>query len=228
MVPIEFRRIGGGMKMPRCRVAIAVTSISLLFVLPRVARGDASLWVGILENVDGGNFLSPAMKSPHVRVAFEKQGTEWIAASTSIPKVMKWTVVFDGMALGTITSAAVASAAYGDSNTQALTGDVPRGIFVREGAARFDYGVRAKSRPVITVLEFHFQDPEGWKPTALTSGERQRAVKAFRERIPTSERCDQPEEEPIHRVPYADTDTRLISVYRSKNGNVIFRMTLDD
>jgi hypothetical protein len=112
--------------------------ISTLSLLPQVASGDDPLWVGVLENVDGGDFLSPAMKLPHVRVAFAKQGTDWIAASTSIPGTIKWTVVFDGKALGTITSTTFASAAYGDLNAQTLTGDVPRNIFVSEGASAFD------------------------------------------------------------------------------------------
>jgi len=168
------------------------------------------------------------MKLPHVRVAFAKQGTDWIAASTSIPGTIKWTVVFDGKALGTITSATFASAAYGDLNTQTLTGDVPRNIFVSKGAAAFDYGVRAKSRPLIAVSEPNSQDPEGWKPTTLSSNERQRVVKAFREKVQSSERCDQPEQQPIQLVPYADASIRLVKAYRSKIGTVILGLSLDD
>jgi hypothetical protein len=62
------------MKTP-LRLAIIAIIVSPSFLLPEVARGGASLWVGVFENVDGGNFLSPAMASPHVRVAFEKTGT---------------------------------------------------------------------------------------------------------------------------------------------------------
>ena len=214
--------------MHRSVAAIALMLVSTLSLLPQVARGDDPLWVGVLENVDGGDFLSPAMKLPHVRVAFAKQGTDWIAASTSIPGTIKWTVVFDGKALGTITSAAFASAAYGDLNTQTLTGDVPRNIFVSNGAATFDYGVRAKSRPLVAVSEPNSQDPEGWKPTTLSSKERQRAVKAFREKVQSSERCDQPEQQPIHWVPYADASIRLVKAYRSKIGTVILGLSLDD
>ncbi len=64
-------------------------------------------------------------------------------------------MVFDGKALGTITSSTFASAAYGDVNAQTLTGDVPRDIFVSQGAAEFDFGVRAESRPLIAVSEPH-------------------------------------------------------------------------
>jgi hypothetical protein len=77
-------------------VAVALMFVSAPSLLPQVARGDGPLWVGVLENVDGGDFLSPAMKLPHVRVAFAKQGTDWIAASTSIPETITWIVVFCG------------------------------------------------------------------------------------------------------------------------------------
>jgi hypothetical protein len=81
---------------------------------------------------------------------------------------------------------------------------------------------------LILVSEPHFRDPEGWKPTQLTTGEKNRAVNAFRERIPTSERCDQPEEGPVHKVPYADAAIRLLKAYRSRSGNVLLGMRLDD
>jgi hypothetical protein len=139
-------------------------------------------------------------------------------------------VVFDGRALGTITSVAKASPAYGDINTQSLTVAPADRILVKEGVATFSTtgDVPVKSRPLVLVSEPNFRDPEGWKPTKLSFGERQLAVKAFREKIPTSERCDQPEEEPIHRVSYSDAEIRFLKADRSKSGSVVVGVTLDD
>jgi hypothetical protein len=217
------------MNIPRrLMVILVIASPSLL--LPGIARSDDSLWVGVFENVDGGNFLSPAMASPHVRVAFKKDGTDWVAATSAIPQTMTWTVVFDGRSLGTITSATKSSSAYGDVNTQVLTAAPADRIFVKKGAAEFSStgDVPVKSRPLILVSEPHFRDPEGWKPTKLSFDEKNLAVNAFRKKIPTSERCDQPEEGPIYTVPYADAAIRFLKSYRSRSGNVILGMRLDD
>src|SRR5689334_18725256 len=116
------------------RLATIAAILGCLAVLPaEIASSDDSLWVGVFENVNGGNFLSPAMASPHVRVAFKKNGAEWIAASSAIPQTMTWTVVFDGRALGTIGSSTKSSSAYGDVNTQTLAAVPADKILVREG-----------------------------------------------------------------------------------------------
>jgi hypothetical protein len=217
------------MNVPRrLMVILVIASPSLL--LSEIARSDDSLWVGVFENVDGGNFLSPAMASPHVRVTFKKDGTDWVAATSAIPQTMTWTVVFDGRALGTITSATKSSSAYGDVNIQVLTAAPADRILVKKGVAEFSStgDVPVKSRPLILVSEPHFRDPEGWKPTKLSFGEKNLAVNAFRKKIPTSERCDQPEEGPIYKVPYADAAIRFLNAYRSRSGNVILGMRLDD
>lgn len=174
--------------------------------------------------------MSPAMASPHVRVVFKKDGTDWVAASSGIPETMTWTVVLNGRALGTITSATKSSSAYGDVNTQVLAVAPADRIFVRKGVADFRSigDVPVKSRPLILVSEPHFRDPEGWKPTQLSHGEKNLAVSAFRKKIPTSERCAQPEEGPIHKVPYADVAIRFLKAYRSMSGNVLLGMRLDD
>ena len=130
---------------------IAAILACTAFLPVEVARGDDSLWVGVFENVNGGNFLSPAMRSPHVRVAFKKNGAGWVAAPRTIPQTMTWTVVFDGRALGTITSSTEASTAYGDVNTQALAAAPAEGILVKKGTADFSYAgdVSANSRSAL-------------------------------------------------------------------------------
>ncbi|MGO9802169.1 MAG: hypothetical protein ACLPTM_04930 [Steroidobacteraceae bacterium] len=218
------------MKRPNRFAAIAAILVCPACLPAEVARADDSLWVGVFENVNGGNFLSPAMASPHVRVAFKKDGAEWVAAPSAIPQTITWTVVFDGRALGTITSSTKASLAYGDVNTQALAAVPANKILVREGAAGFSYtgDVRTNSRPLVVVSQRNFKDPEGWKPAALSPGEKQLAVKAFRSKIPTSERCDQPEQDPIHPVSYPDAAIRFLKAYRSKGGDIVLGLTLDD
>ena len=217
--------------MNKClRLTVALMLASSTILLPEIAKSDPSLWVGVFENVDGGNFLSPAMASPHVRVAFKKDGANWVAATSAIPKTMTWTVVLDGKALGRLTSATKSSSASGDINTQTLTISPAKRILATRGAAEFSStgDVPVRSRPLILVSEPYFRDPEGWKPTQLSPGEKKLAVSAFRKKIPNSERCDQPEEGPIHKVPYSDSEIQFLKAYRSIKGNVVLGMKVDD
>jgi hypothetical protein len=137
------------------RLAIIVIGASASLLLSEIARSDDSLWIGAFENVDGGNFLSPAMASPHVRVVFKKDGVDWVAAGPAIPEKMTWTVVLDGRALGTITSATRSSSAIGDASTQVLTAGPADRILVRRGVADFQStgDVPVKSRPLILVSD---------------------------------------------------------------------------
>jgi hypothetical protein len=204
------------------------------------AETGLPLFVGFIEDVEPGN-LSPAMASIHARVAFLKQGADWIpikwelgneeavARTVGLPATVHWTVVFDGRALGTITSKAVPVGWYGDVGTQVITTkptEIPR---IAAGISDFSYSdQKVLSRPLILVSAPNFKDPEGWKPTVLSVDEKTLAIKEFRRRFPDLEHCDQPEEQPIHMIPYFDHEILFIKAYRSKNGEVILGERLDD
>jgi hypothetical protein len=208
-----------------------------------VAIADSSpLFVGVLEDVKPGN-LSPAMSVAHVRVAFQKRGAEWVPLKTDFntpealaeshkyyPDAVSWTVVFDGKRIGTIESKNPgASGAYGDVGTQTITTDhalIPK---ISSRAADFShFDNPAKTRPLVLVSAPHFKDPEGWKPTTLSEVEKKEAIKNFRNRFPSLEQCDKPEEKPIHMVPYSDKEILFIKAFRSRSGEIIFGQRLDD
>jgi hypothetical protein len=194
------------------------------------ARDEVPILVGVLEDIEPGN-LSPGMASPHVRLAFTYKDSAWGEMSYEYPALVKWTVVFDGRQIGTIQSRASLHPAYlgGDVGIEAITTDqasVPR---VSLGASSFDYsGNRARTRPLLLVSTPHFEDPDHWKPTTLSAGERRIAIEHFRGKIPSLEQCDQPEEQPIHLVPYSDDEIVFIKAYRSKTGRVLLGQRLDD
>ena len=194
------------------------------------AKADSAIWVGVFEDVDGGNFMSPGMASPHVRVAFKKDGADWTAARSDLPTMVTWAVIYDGRKLGTIISKKTNEFyASGDVNIQVITTkptDVPT---VKSGAKNFSYtSVVPKTRPLVLASAPYFRDPEGWQSTVLSPAERQLAIKVFRKKFPTMEHCDQPEEQPIHMIPYSDAEILFLKAYRSKNGEAIFGMRMDD
>jgi hypothetical protein len=212
------------------------------FSNPMIAKADPPTFVGVIEDVEPGN-LSPAMSSVHVRIAFQKLGSEWIPMKSAFdtldalaqadrfyPASVNWTVVFDGKQIGTITSRSPGQLhEYGDVGTQIITTEpinIPR---ITEGASNFSYTHnRARTRPLLLVSAPNFKDPDDWKSTTLSAAEKSLAIKAFRKRFPSLEQCDKPEEQPTHMVPYSDYEVLFIKAYRSKKGEVIFGERLDE
>jgi hypothetical protein len=205
------------------------------------AAAEAPLYVGVLENVEAVN-LSPAMSTIHVRVAFQKNGADWIPmkgtfgtpealsrADSYFPASVNWTIVFSGKSIGTIDSKNPGPPmGYGDVGTQSITtkpADIP---LIKTGATDFYYGdSKVHTRPLILVSVPNFKDPDGWKPTTLTLAEKQLVVKNFRKKFPKMEQCKEPEEEPTYMVPYGDDEILLLKAYRSRSGEVLYGQRLD-
>lgn len=205
-------------------------------------HAESPVFVGVLEDVKPGN-LSPAMAVPHVRIAFQEAGDEWIPFKTDVnspealaksykyfPDSVDWTVVYDGKKIGAITSKNPGPPkSYGDVGTQKITSDRAQIPKVTTRLAEFSrFGNPAKFRPLVLVSMPHFNDPEDWKPAHLTGSEKTLAVKIFRDKVPALEQCEKPEEKPKKMVPYADDEILLLGAFRSKTRELIFGERLDD
>jgi hypothetical protein len=217
-------------------------TVIVLGLIPLAAIADPPVVVGVIEDTAFQD-LTPAMSSIHVRLAFQKQGMEWIPfgsgtqfdmtsarSDPSFPATVNWTVVFDGKQLGNIISTnPEPSNRYADIGVQAITTaakDIPR---VRIGARDFHLADRReRTRPLLVVSVPNFHDPEGWKVTSLTVAEKKLAIAKFRNKFPKMEQCDDPETKPIHMVPYFDDEIVFIKAYRSKSGDVLYGQKLDD
>jgi hypothetical protein len=205
------------------------------------AAAEPPLFVGVLEDVEAVN-LSPAMSSIHVRVAFQKNGADWIPmkgtfgapeallqAESYFPATVNWTVVFSGKSIGTIASKnSGPPMGYGDVGTQSITTkptDIP---LIKTDASNFYYGdSRVRTRPLLLVSAPNFKDPDGWKPTTLSLAEKQLVVKNFRKKFPKVEQCKEPEEKPIYMNPYGDDEILFLKAYRSQSGEVLYGQRLD-
>ena len=220
--------------VPLCCLIAVLTSIQ--------ARAQTPLYVGVLEDINStGNFT--ITDRLHVRVAFQKKNKDWIPmksdfntqdALTSVdrfyPKTVNWTVVFEGKKIGEISSKSPGPLNwYADVGKQIISTsakDVPK---ITKEVSAFSYQPGpAKTRPLLLVSIPNFKDPDHWKPTALSAAEKRLAISNFRTQFPSLEQCDQPEEQPIHMVPYSDDEILFIQSYRSKNDSVVFGMRLDE
>lgn len=212
------------------RLAWSIICALLGSVVTAGVHADTPILVGVLEDVEPGN-LSPGMATAHVRLAFEYTNRTWNSLRLEYPSPVNWTVVFDGRAIGAIESRASPSRAYigGDVGIETITSRPSVIPHVSVGASRFDYtGNKARNRPLLLISTSHVRDPDHWKPAALSVDERKIAIDAFRRKVPSLEQCDQPEEEPIHIVPYSDGEVIFIQGYRSKSGELLVGERLDD
>jgi hypothetical protein len=218
-----------------------ILSLVVLGLMPLAAVADPPVFVGVIEDTASTD-LTPAMSRIHVRLAFQKQGMEWIpfASGTqfnitpaqtdpTFPSTVNWTIVFDGKRLGTITSTNPGLDWSADIGIQTITtpsNDIPR---VRTETRDFSLADRReRSRPLLVVSVPNFHDPEGWKITTLTVAEKKLAIAKFRKKFPKMEQCDEPETKPIRMVPYFDDEIVFIKAYRSNSGEVLYGQQLDD
>jgi len=219
-------------KLQHPRIAWLLVFALLGSVAMGLACASEPILVGVLEDLDARDAdLPPGMAIPHVRLAFKYRGGDWYSLSGEYPSPVKWTVVFDGRAIGKIRSQAGPYPAYlgGAVGIESITtpaSAVPR---IKLDASAFWYTeVRARNRPLLLVSAPHARDPDHWKPAALSVAEKQLAITAFREKVPRLEHCDQPEEQPIHQLRYSDAEIIFIKAYRSKSGEVLVGARLDD
>jgi hypothetical protein len=221
-------------------IALAVLLCCCVSVLcASKVRAEAPLYVGVIEDIEDSEpgALPPGMKGVHVRVAFRKQGAEWVPmksdfdnqaalaqADRYFPGKVDWTVVFDGQRIGTITSRNLLPPGdYGDVGIQTITSDPSKIPRFETGAEQFYVAdARARTRLLLVVSEPNFKDPNGWRRTKLSAAEAAIAVKEFRRIIPTMRQCKAPEDESARMAPYADREVLLVAAYRSRTGEVLF------
>ena len=155
-------------------------------------------------------------------------------ANRAYPDRVEWMIVFDGRTLGRLTSRNPGRLNwYADIGTHVLT--TRTAPVDRAGASDFTYGSgdEAKIRPLVLISGASDSaprqwDPQGWKPSPLSADEWRRAIAAFRGKVANSERCEAPEQEPVHRVRYSDNAVVVVKSYRDNTGEVLFGLRLKD
>ena len=130
-----------------------------------MAAGEPPLYVGVLEDGQAfpGNHQFPILSAePHVRIAFRKQGADWLpmdtnypnptaleVANSTYPSSVDWTVIFDGKEAGRISSRNPGPLHwFADLGVQIITTDLANVPRISAGAKDFEYTTgAANSRP---------------------------------------------------------------------------------
>ena len=133
--------------------------------LAPATHAESPILVGMLEDIEPDNDLSPAMTTPHVRLAFEYHDSTWHEFSREYPAKVEWTVVFDGRRIGTLQSRAPKSTVHMPANAGVETIATPSDKLphIRAGATRFTYaGYAARTRPLICDFDEYPSFDDHW------------------------------------------------------------------
>src|SRR5476651_1234703 len=156
-----------GERSVKARLAVPFIVLSTAGLLWTVAAAkDAPLLVGVIEDVESTADM-PAMSTVHVRAAFQKQGSEWLAfepipdnsvrALPPVPRTpgeVKWTVIFDGRRMGSIVTEKLRYSDWlSDKGVLKISSDLKSVPKLQTGAGDFALTAgRMHSRPLLVAI----------------------------------------------------------------------------
>ena len=195
--------------------------------------------LGVLEDVPGAYLGEP--HSYGVRVAFQKNGSNWQAFPTDCadqsclktesrqyPDKVVWNVAFDGRKLGEVTGQTPKEFRfYSYIGLQEIKG----GIVPTVGKRSAEYGGFtgvSVYRPLLTNAQPYFEDPEAWKSTQLTADTVRLLREQFRKKFPTVSNCANPDENVAKPWRYRDEDIRVLKAFSSKRAWSLARLRLEE
>ncbi|MFN2548548.1 MAG: hypothetical protein ABR567_14030 [Myxococcales bacterium] len=130
----------------------------------------------------------------------------------SVPETVDWTIARDGKAIGSASSRRQAHyEAYAQIGQMEVTRKAVRPV---------------KTARLVAVSQPNVADPDGWKPSPLDAKSRERALAAFRKKIPKREICDKKTYRLLPRD-YRDAEVKSLKSYRSASGARVVRLQLE-
>lgn len=152
------------------------------------------------------------------------------ALPLSYPAKVNWTIVFHGKNIGHVTSKKQKLLKYyADVGFQDIVGNSPiPTIGKRSLDYAGDYDGYPVYRPLISVSQPNFKDPDGWRPKKLSDAVIQLARKAFQQKFHTASNCASPDADISKPTTYKKKDIKILKSYISKQHWAVVRMALAD
>jgi hypothetical protein len=145
-------------------------------------------------------------------------------ATSQYPTEVSWTITFDSRKVGSVTSRNPADFAwYGSVGQQEITS---KGPVPTIGAKSPEFN-GLLYRPLIANSKPYFNDPEAWKPSALSAAAIAALQQAFRKRFPKLCHSNVADHSKLEPYPYQNQNVKLVKSYRSLPGWVVARLHLD-
>lgn len=192
--------------------------------------------LGVLEDLPA-EYGEPDQQA--VRAIFRKTGEEWLAFPTQTqssldlqtlpafyPKRVVWTIAFNGSSLGTVTAETPAVfRSYALIGVQDITSDNPVPTVGEKSEAFSGFRFAPVYRPLVTLSQPNFANPDAWKPAPPTAAQVISARRLFRSRFPEAANCAGAGGKP-HPWMYADGDIQIASAYASARQAALIELRL--
>ena len=213
-------------------------SFALVLLFALAGTGSAqSVILGALEDVPGRT--TTETNSFRIRILFQKVGTEWVAyphhcenpeclktISSKFPNEVRWTVAFDGRTLGTVLGRTSSEFHwYADIGLQDIGSKDAVPTIGKRSTVFGGFTGDAVYRPLVTISQPSFSDPDRW--TSHTPTEQERAIQgAFRKHF--GNLCKLKEDAALEPLNYKDSDIKVRKLYASKGGSAVARVHLEN
>jgi hypothetical protein len=115
------------------------------------------------------------------------------ASTSKYPAQVTWTVTLDGRNLGRLTSRTHDFSFYSHVGLQEIAEGSPVPTVGNRSSMYSGYRATAVYRPLVTVSQPYFKDPEGWRPTNLSPDFVSLLQQQFRKKFPKLCRADKDE-----------------------------------
>jgi len=199
-----------------------------------------STLVGILEDNPGHYSGDPHYRD--VRVAFQHDNAGWKAfpnncpnqsclksITAQFPVQVNWTIAFSGRELGHVLSRTPQSFDfYSTIGQQSIVGSAVPPTIGKPSAEFAGFLGEPVYRPLVTVSEPNYRDPENWKPAQLSPELTSAVRKAFRERFPKATNCTRQDVEHAKPWSYTDANIRVNAAYSSSRHWLIAELILGE
>ncbi len=211
----------------------------LLLSIPLRAPGQEPL-LGVLEEIPAATTAEHNFRA--VRVLFQKMPSGWQALPSNCPDQQclkavtekfppetEWTIAFDGKSLATVTAHTPQDFVYYSRvGLQEIIGKPP---LPAVGKPTTEFGAAPDQpllRPLVAISVPNFQDPDHWKPHALSLEQLALVRQQFRAKFPKLCQIGKPDEAKVEPRPYADPDIQLVKAYASNTNWFLAHVHIDD
>ncbi len=212
----------------RERYLAVLTLIALAVTMASGAAGQVQpTLIGILEDNPGHYAGDPHYRD--VRVVFRQERGIWLAfpsqcpdqqclrtITAQFPAKVKWTVTFNGKGVGRVMSRTPPSFDfYATVGQQSIVGSTAPPTIGKLSSHFGGFLGQPVYRPLVSVSEPNYRDPDDWKRTQLSSDDTSAIRNAFRNRFPQVENCSQREIEQGKPWRYVDANMAVHKAYSS-------------
>ena len=219
---------------------IIVTAGLLLFISAVIYAAEKPVYAGVLTRIHNEWQNADYVKA---YLLFQKQGDEWVALPNNpkdpgklammheeYPASTRWNILYHGAKIGAVTGIKPGKIRfYSELGSQVVATSLEKIPFKTENVDDYySWQGPFTARPMVLVSKQHFDDPEGWRASDLSSAELQKSRDLYHKLVPLIPDCDEQSGDVTENNAYPVENIQLLKSYRSRSDSVLVGLSIDD